>query len=115
MKKILLFATMALFGLASFAQENPCPTITNVRKTNQVTNGDGTCTATVTLNIKNDVSNQNPKGVLVEVFCGPVSGTPVASNCFIASPSATGADFTTDPFTCLCGSPVNIRITRFTA
>jgi len=113
MKKILLTMIVALAGMIAIAQETPCPTVSGVRKVNEVNNGNGTCTAQVELTITNDVSDPNPKGVQVEVFCGPISGTPVLTQCFIGV--AGTAVFTTNSFTCTCGSPLTIRITRFTA
>lgn len=113
MKKILFIILFAALGIAAFSQENPCPTVTGVRRTNIVNNGNGTCSGTITLNIQNDVSNANPKGVLVEVLCGSL--TPVLTQCFIASTVPGGAQYTTNSFTCPCNEPITIRITRFTA
>ena len=113
MKKILLStAVTLLLCIVALAQENPCPTVSGVRKTNVRNNGNGTCSATVTLHITNDVSQQ-PKGVQVEVLCG--SATPVSTTCFIATTTLGGTDFTTAPFTCPCNASITIRITRFTS
>jgi Secretion system C-terminal sorting domain len=114
MKKILLLFAFVTFTVVMFSQENPCPTVGGIRKTNIVNNGNGTCTATLTLHITNDVSNANPKPVKVEVICSVTGGVTI-TQCFIASTVPGGADYTTNPFTCLCNAPVTIRITRYTA
>ncbi len=114
MKKIFTSLAIALLSLTAWAQENPCPTVSGIRKTNVVFNGDGTCNASITLHITNDVSGSNPKGVRVEVLCGG-SQTPVLDQCFLASTAPGGADFTTNTFTCLCSEVLTIRITRYTA
>jgi Secretion system C-terminal sorting domain len=114
MKKILLLLSITTFSLVALSQENPCPTVSGIRKTNVVNNGNGTCSATISLNIKNDVANSNPKGVKVEVICS-VTGGVTLTQCFIASTITGGAVYTTIPFTCLCNAPITIRITRYTA
>ena len=113
MKKIVLSLVILSISLGLKAQDNPCPTIGQVAKFQEVINGNGTCTAKIRFFLANDVSNSNPKGVRVEVFCGPVTGPAVLDQCFIAP--TPGTFLITNTFTCPCGSPVNIRITRFTA
>ena len=113
MKKILLSFSVIMLFITAFGQENPCPTVSGVRKTNVVNNGNGTCSGTITMHITNDVST-NPKGVQVEVFCGS-STTSVVNQCFLASTAPGGADYTTNSFTCSCSDPLTIRITRYTA
>jgi hypothetical protein len=117
MRKLsLLFLTGILISLASYAQENPCPTVSGLRKTDVVRLPDGvTCSATMTLHITNDVANANPKGVRVEVFCGSLTNIPVVNQCFLASTIPGGADFTTNAFTCRCDASIFVRITRYTA
>src|SRR5688572_4357942 len=105
MQKILLVAAVILFSISCLAQENPCPTVSGVRRTNIVNNGNGTCSGTITLHLTNDVSNPNPKGVRVEVLCSG-SSVPVIDQCFLASTIPGGADFTTDPFTCSCSAGI---------
>ncbi len=112
MKKILLLLVVIFLAITSFSQENPCPTVSGIRRTNIVNNGNGTCSASITLHITNDVSQNNPKGVQVEVLC---NSSVVLTECFIASNVPGGADYTTTQFTCPCNATLTIRITRFTA
>ena len=115
MKKILLVTlVVAFFTLTVYSQENPCPTVSGIRKTNVVNNGNGTCTATITLHLTNDVSQSNPKGVQVEVLVGS-STTATLTQCFLASTVPGGADYTTNSFIAACSDVITIRITRFTA
>lgn len=114
MKPFYLVALLIVTAISVQAQENPCPTVTGIRKTNVVNNGDGTCTGTISMNILNDVSNSNPKSVRVEVLAGS-SATPVVDQCFLASTVFGGANYTTNPFTIACGSTITVRITRHTA
>lgn len=114
MKPFYLVALLIVTAISVQAQENPCPTVTGIRKTNVVNNGDGTCTGTISMNILNDVSNSNPKSVRVEVLAGS-SATPVVDQCFLASTVLGGASYTTNPFTIACGSTITVRVTRHTA
>jgi hypothetical protein len=113
-KNLFLLLSVILISIIGSSQENPCPTVSGVRKTNIVNNGNGTCTGTITLHLTNDVSQSNPKGVQVEVLIG-ASTTPTITQCFLASTVLGGADFTTSSFTALCNAVLTIRITRFTA
>lgn len=114
MKKIYLAVLIAVAAINMQAQENPCPTVTGIRKTNVVNNGNGTCTGTISMNILNDVSNSNPKSVRVEVLAGS-STTPVIDQCFLASTVFGGSSYTTNAFTIACGSVITVRVTRHTA
>lgn len=114
MKKIYLVTLITVAALGMQAQENPCPTVSGIRKTNVVNNGNGTCTGTISMNILNDVSNSNPKSVRVEVLAGS-STIPVIDQCFLASTVFGGATYTTNAFTIACGSVITVRVTRHTA
>ncbi|MBL7707578.1 MAG: T9SS type A sorting domain-containing protein [Chitinophagaceae bacterium] len=115
MKKNYLLMLVVTAAISVQAQENPCPTVSGIRKTNVVNNGNGTCTGTISMNILNDVSNSNPKSVRVEVIAGGSTSVAVVDQCFLASTVAGGASYSTAPFTIPCGSVITVRVTRHTA
>jgi hypothetical protein len=105
MKKILLsVCLLALFAIApkgASAQDNPCA---NAVQVSLVTSSNaGNCTFYYVFNIKNDVSDPNPKGVKIEIVDG--NGNILSSNCFLASVLPDGAEYPTTPFTVPCSTP----------
>lgn len=81
MKRFLL-SFLLFLSLGSFviAQENPCPTISNIKVNNDGDpDNDGICEASISFDAKGDVQSQ--KGVQVEVFCNNGT-TPILTQCY---------------------------------
>ncbi len=94
------------------AQENPCPTITNIKVNNAGDpDNNGICQASVSFDGTGDVQSQ--KGVQVEVFCNGTNS--VLKQCFIVPRAGPTTTYTTGSFSCPCSAPLTIVITRFTA
>ncbi len=103
-------------GSIVIAQENPCPTINNIKVNNAGDpDNNGICDATISFDAKGDVQSQ--KGVQVEVFCNNGT-TPILTQCFIvpkAELTSNPITYTTADFSCPCSAPIRFVITRFTA
>jgi hypothetical protein len=105
MKKLLLFVLSFSLTAVTFAQENPCATVTNIRLDSTGTGGP----YTIKMTLKNDVSSPNPKGVLVIVSNLSNQAT---SSCFISTNIPGQKE--TSSFT-MPRANIRVRIVRYTA
>jgi hypothetical protein len=105
MKKNVLLLLVVVAMLAATtpigAQDNPCPTVQQVSLVTSNNNA-GDCTFFYVFNVKNDVSDHNPKGVKIEIVSE--NGSILSSDCFLASTLTVGAEYPTTSFTVPCNT-----------